>query len=82
MIHGNVKRWGNSPAVRIPATLMQALNLNIDDVVSIELVEGKLVIEPVKQEVIYSLAELLEGVTAENLHEPVEWGEPVGKEIW
>ncbi|HGV0507544.1 TPA: antitoxin MazE, partial [Escherichia coli] len=26
MIHSSVKRWGNSPAVRIPATLMQALN--------------------------------------------------------
>ncbi|AMG58431.1 MULTISPECIES: type II toxin-antitoxin system antitoxin MazE [Pantoea] len=82
MIHGNVKRWGNSPAIRIPATLMQALNLNIDDEIKIDLVEGKLIIEPVKQEVGYSLAELLEGVTEENLHDPVEWGEPVGKEIW
>ncbi|MGK9469101.1 type II toxin-antitoxin system antitoxin MazE [Pantoea agglomerans] len=82
MIHGNVKRWGNSPAIRIPATLMQALNLNIDDEIKIDLVEGKLIIEPVKQEVSYSLEELLEGVTEENLHDPVEWGEPVGKEIW
>ncbi|MBK0019494.1 type II toxin-antitoxin system antitoxin MazE [Kosakonia sp. S42] len=82
MIHGNVKRWGNSPAVRIPAALMQALNLNIDDEISIELVEGKLIIEPVRQEVSYTLAGLLAGVTPENLHEPVEWGEPVGKEIW
>jgi len=82
MIHGNVKRWGNSPAIRIPATLMQALNLNIDDEIKIDLVDGKLIIEPVKQEVGYSLEELLEGVTEENLHDPVEWGEPVGKEIW
>lgn len=82
MIHGNVKRWGNSPAIRIPATLMQALNLNIDDEIKIDLVEGKLIIEPVKQEVGDSLEELLEGVTEENLHDPVEWGEPVGKEIW
>ena len=40
MIHSSVKRWGNSPAVRIPATLMQALNLNIDDEVKIDLVDG------------------------------------------
>ena len=46
MIHSSVKRWGNSPAVRIPATLMQALNLNIDDEVKIDLVDGKLIIEP------------------------------------
>ncbi|MGK3141104.1 type II toxin-antitoxin system antitoxin MazE [Pantoea sp. C2G6] len=82
MIRGNVKRWGNSPAVRIPVTLMQALNLKIDDEIRIDLVEGKLIIEPVKQEVSYSLEALLEGVTPENLHDPVDWGEPVGKEIW
>ncbi|MFT2793520.1 type II toxin-antitoxin system antitoxin MazE [Serratia sp. T13T92] len=82
MIHGNVKRWGNSPAVRIPATLMQALNLNIDDEVRIDLVDGKLVIEPVKKEPVFSLAELVSGITPENLHDLVEWGEPAGKEIW
>ena len=82
MIHGNVKRWGNSPAVRIPATLMQALNLNIDDEVSIDLVDGKLVIEPVKKEPVFSLAELVNGITPENLHDLIEWGEPAGKEIW
>lgn len=82
MIHGSVKRWGNSPAVRIPAALMQALNLNIDDEVKIDLVEGKLVIEPVKKEPVFSLAELVEGITADNLHDLVDWGEPVDKEIW
>lgn len=82
MIHGNVKRWGNSPAVRIPATLMQALNLNIDDEVRIDLVDGKLVIEPVKKEPVFSLAELVSEITPENLHDLVEWGEPAGKEIW
>lgn len=82
MIRSNVKRWGNSPAIRIPATLMQALNLNIDDEVKIDLVEGKLVIEPVKSEVVFSLAELVEDITSDNQHELVEWGKPEGKETW
>ena len=56
MIHSSVKRWGNSPAVRIPATLMQALNLNIDDEVKIDLVDGKLIIEPVRKEPVFTLA--------------------------
>lgn len=59
MIHSSVKRWGNSPAVRIPATLMQALNLNIDDEVKIDLVDGKLIIEPVRKEPVFTLAELV-----------------------
>ena len=54
MIHSSVKRWGNSPAVRIPATLMQALNLNIDDEVKIDLVDGKLIIEPVRKEPVFT----------------------------
>ena len=82
MIHSNVKRWGNSPAVRIPATLMQALNLNIDDEVKIDLVEGKLVIEPVKKNTVFSLAELVDGITDDNQHDLVDWSEPLGKEIW
>ncbi|WP_312213704.1 type II toxin-antitoxin system antitoxin MazE [Pseudescherichia sp.] len=82
MIRSNVKRWGNSPAIRIPATLMQALNLNIDDEVKIDLVEGKLVIEPVRSEAVFSLAELVEDITSDNQHELVDWGKPEGKETW
>lgn len=65
MIHSSVKRWGNSPAVRIPATLMQALNLNIDDEVKIDLVDGKLIIEPVRKEPVFTLAELVNDITPE-----------------
>lgn len=31
---------------------------------------------------IYTLADILEGVTAENNHEAIEWGKPVGEEVW
>ena len=82
MIHSNVKRWGNSPAIRIPATLMQALDLNIDDEIKIDLIEGKLVIEPVKKEPVFTLEELVEGISPDNLHELVDWGYPKGKETW
>lgn len=82
MIHSSVKRWGNSPAVRIPATLMQALNLNIDDEIKIDLSEGKLIIEPVKKEPVFTLEELVEGISPDNLHELVDWGDPKGKETW
>ncbi|EAA2616865.1 type II toxin-antitoxin system antitoxin MazE [Salmonella enterica] len=82
MIRSNVKRWGNSPAVRIPASVMQALNLNIDDEIKIELVEGKLIIEPVTNEIEFSLDQLVNGITEENLHDLIEWGAPVGGEVW
>jgi len=61
---------------------MQALNLNIDDEVKIDLVEGKLVIEPVRNEAVFSLAELVEDITSDNQHALVDWGKPEGKETW
>lgn len=82
MINGTVKRWGNSPAVRIPATIMQALNLNIDDEIKIDLIEGKLVIEPVLKDPVFSLEQLVSGITPDNIHDAIDWGDPVGKEIW
>lgn len=82
MIRSNVKRWGNSPAVRIPASVMHALKLNIDDEIKIELVEGKLIIEPVTNEIEFSLDQLVNGITDENQHELIEWGVPVGGEVW
>ncbi|EOZ4483739.1 type II toxin-antitoxin system antitoxin MazE [Salmonella enterica subsp. diarizonae] len=82
MIRSNVKRWGNSPAVRIPASVMQALNLNIDDEIKIELLEGKLIIEPVTNEIEFSLDQLVNGITEENLHDLIDWGAPVGGEVW
>lgn len=30
----------------------------------------------------YTLEELLEGMTAENLHPEIDWGPPVGREFW
>ena len=43
--------------------------------------EGKLLIEPVVAPRL-TLDQLLAGVTDENLHDEVETGQAVGKEVW
>ena len=74
-----VKKWGNSASVRIPAAIMEAAQLTLDDVVEIREEGGAIVIEPVRPRG-YDLAELLAGITPENLHAAVDFGGPVGKE--
>jgi len=74
-----VKKWGNSASVRIPAAIMEAAHLMIDDVVDIREEGGSIVIVPVRPRV-YDLAELLAGITPENLHAEVDFGGPVGTE--
>ena len=76
-----VKKWGNSASVRIPAAVLQAAKLRLDDSVDVREEAGRIVIEPVPRKE-YTLAELLKGITRENLHEEVEFGRPVGKEAW
>ena len=76
-----VKKWGNSAAVRIPASVMEAMRIDLDEVVEVREEKGRIVIEPLRQKT-YVLDELLKGITAKNLHETVDFGHPQGKEVW
>jgi antitoxin MazE len=74
-----VKKWGNSASVRIPAAIMEAAHLKLDQTVDIREEGGCIVIEPVRPGA-YDLAQLLAGITPANLHAEVDLGGPVGKE--
>lgn len=77
-----VKKWGNSLAVRIPAQLAQQLNLTENTPVNYAVVDGSLVISRVTQQRTYSLAQLLDRVTKENIHGETDTGPVVGREIF
>jgi len=80
-MRASVKKWGNSAAVRIPAVVMQAAEVQIDQEVDIREEAGRIVIEPVREKT-YKLDELLKGITRENTHEIIDFGNPEGKEVW
>lgn len=77
----SVKKWGNSAAVRIPASVMQATRIALDEVVNVREEAGRIVIEPVRQQT-YDLDKLLKAITSKNQHEAVDFGPAVGKEVW
>jgi antitoxin MazE len=74
-----VKKWGNSASVRIPAALMSAAQLKLDDEVELREEGGLIIIEPVRKKGV-DLDALLAGITPENLHAEVDTGGPVGNE--
>lgn len=76
-----VKKWGNSASVRIPATVLRAAQMRLDEPVDVREESGRIVIEPMRRKE-YDLAELLRGITRDNLHDEVQFGRPVGKEAW
>jgi antitoxin MazE len=76
-----VKKWGNSAAVRIPASVMEATHLHLDEDVDVREDKGRIIIEPVRPKS-YRLEDLVKGINAKNLPDLVDFGPPVGREVW
>jgi len=76
-----VRKWGNSLGIRIPKSLAQDIRVGEGTQVDIRVEDGRLVIARQIPEHV-DLDELLGRVTPENLHEAVDTGSPVGREVW
>jgi antitoxin MazE len=74
-----VKKWGNSAAVRIPSGIMKAARLSMDEAVDVREQGGQIVIKPIRPGKV-ELIRLLDGITTENMHSGVDFGNPVGRE--
>ncbi len=75
-----VGKWGNSLAVRIPGTYAKELNLQEGMEVEMTRVNGGLLLRPRRPK--YTLEQLLEQITPENIHGETDWGPAVGRESW
>jgi antitoxin MazE len=75
-----LKKWGNSAAVRIPSSVLQAAKLKLNEKLEIHEESGRIIIASAKKT--YSLEELLRAMNANNFPELVDWDPPVGEESW
>lgn len=80
-MHTQVQKWGNSLAIRIPKSFAKETNINKGSFVDLSLSDGKIIATPISGEK-YSLTQLLGDITNENIHEEIDTGDAVGKEIW
>lgn len=77
-----IQKWGNSYAVRIPASAVRKLKLRAGQAVRVEETQSNgLSITPVTNKEA-SLADLINRITLENRYGEIDWGVPVGKEAW
>ena len=75
-----VKKWGNSASVRIPAAVLEAAQVSLDQQVDIREEQGRIVIEPLRTPT-FDIEALVAGITDENRHEEIDFGAPVGNEL-
>ena len=80
-MQARIQKWGNSLAVRIPKTFASQSHLGQDSLVDMSVENGKIILYPVPQPEM-TLAQLLGGVTPENIHDEMDTGAPAGLEIW
>ncbi|MBI5879788.1 MAG: AbrB/MazE/SpoVT family DNA-binding domain-containing protein [Chloroflexi bacterium] len=76
-----LRKWGNSLACRIPKAFAVEAGLKDDSAVSVSVIKGKLVIEPLVEPEV-TLKQLLARITPENLHGATDTGDAIGREIW
>lgn len=80
-IHMNtqIKKWGNSLAIRIPKDILDKTNLKEGEGVFVDFHNGVITLKPsVKKE---TLEDFVSKITTENKHEEIDWGGDVGNEI-
>ena len=73
-----VKKWGNSLGLRIPLQLAKQLNLHQGSAVTLEIDDGKLIIQPPR----YCLDTMLDEITPKNQHHPILDDDKKGNEEW
>lgn len=76
-----VQKWGNSIALRIPKAFAEEMQILPETTVELTMENGKLVVVPLVG-TSFQLEQLLDQITADNLHEEFDWGAPVGQETW
>ena len=78
-----IQKWGNSQGLRFPKTILEAVDMQIGDEVNISVQAGKIIVEPVNRvHGRYDIKELTAQMPDDYQVEEIDWGTPVGKEMW
>jgi antitoxin MazE len=76
-----VKKWGNSASVRIPASVLAAASLRVDQAVDVREEGGRVIIEPIAEPA-FDLDALLAAMTPDTFPEDADFGATMGGEAW
>jgi antitoxin MazE len=83
-----IVKWGNSQGIRIPKAFLKTINVSENEPVDIVLENEKIIIKKTNSKKHRTIKERLVefyGVDfGQNHIEPkeIDWGKPIGKEIW
>ncbi|HEY5107298.1 MAG TPA: AbrB/MazE/SpoVT family DNA-binding domain-containing protein [Caulobacteraceae bacterium] len=79
-MHVHIRKWGNSASVRLPAAIMAAASVRVDQAVDIREEHGLIVIEPIRPR--GALEELLAQMDPSTFPDDIDFGPRTGGEVW
>lgn len=89
VIQTNVRRWGNSQGIRLSKEILSQMDLKENDIVGINVCDGKMTVEKINKPKYLNLTERLEAFYKRPIDEiyvestqEVDVGDPKGNEIW
>ena len=78
-----VQKWGNSQGLRLSRQLLSDVQIDVGDTVEVSVRDGALVVTPVRRvRGAVELAQLVREMPADYAPSELDWGPPVGKEVW
>lgn len=75
-----IVKWGNAQGIRIPKAVLNMLSLNLDDELSINVIDDKIVLEPMKANKKLKFEDLFVGYKGETKQDEFWSDSSVGKE--
>jgi len=78
-----IQKWGNSQGLRLAKNLLTDVQLGVGDEVEISVKDGILIVTPANRiRGRHKLKDLVARIPENYQSSEVDWGEPIGKEVW
>ena len=82
-MHAKIQKWGNSQGIRLAKNLLADAQLGVGDEVDISVKDGIMIVTPAKRiRGRHKLKDLVARIPENYKTSEVDWGEPMGKEVW
>jgi len=78
----NIQKWGNSQGVRIPKHILARANISENEKIDLSCENETIIIRKAKPKNKKNIKELFANFDGEYKAEEIDWGTPVGREIW
>ncbi|OQY11581.1 MAG: transcriptional regulator/antitoxin, MazE [Desulfobacteraceae bacterium 4572_19] len=78
-----IQKWGNSQGIRLAKNILIEAQIQVGDEVNLSVENDVIIVAPAKKiRGRYKLEELVMDIPENYQNSEVDWGNPVGKEVW